>query len=111
MDINIREVKPVDIEYLINSGWPKINLPELQSYRNDHFTETGERKRSFTGYPEQVWITETGGRVVGYLHFFTDCWDGYEDTIIGLSVDPSLPPEDAKSIKEKLETELRLREP
>lgn len=113
MGIIIREAKSVaDIENIIEvcrlQG--KV-LSELNDYRRKYFTETGTRKNIFTGYPDTVLMAEHDGRLVGYLHFYEDCWEGYEKILVSSKTSPSLSPRYAEVVRLALEEEFNLREP
>ena len=111
MNISIRNACLQDVKYIIDCGWPGVPRSELQKYCNIYFGSDGKPKGIPTGYPEKVWVAKSDDRIVGYLHFFTDCWDGYATVVLSLVVDSSLPSEEIRMIREKLETELRLSEP
>lgn len=112
MEIKLRDARVEDIVFLLSCHWPGTDATELQMYRDHRFDESGNRKNWQTGYPETVWIAESeDGKNLGYLHFFTDCWDGYQDTILALVVDPKLSHAERKLVEGMLETALREREP
>ena len=91
MIIRVREGGFSDIELLIQACQLQgTALFELERWRTFRFTETGEPKNFVTGYPETVLVAESEGRVIGYLHFFIDCWDGYDTEIILKGYDPGL---------------------
>lgn len=112
MEITIRDAIWTDLGKILRSCNPEDNaLSEFQNYWQTHFTEDGRTSRPFTGYPEEVWVAEHENRIVGYLHFFVDCWDGYEYVILSLGTALSLSPENASQVKSQLEEALRFREP
>ncbi|OGZ95249.1 MAG: hypothetical protein A3I44_05515 [Candidatus Sungbacteria bacterium RIFCSPLOWO2_02_FULL_51_17] len=102
MDITIRDARPEDIQWLLLCAWRGTDHCELTNFAQKHFSPDGERKHFLTGYPESAWVAEMNGRIVGYIHFFTDCWDGYQNELLGIAVDPALPSEDARRVEEVL---------
>ena len=91
MDITIRQAEYCDIEKIIQTCRPEGRaLEELVSYRKKYFTESGKREYFLEGFPETLRVAEYNGLIAGYLHFFTDCWDGYEDKLPSLGVNPNL---------------------
>lgn len=112
MEITIRDAEWIDLQTIIHLCSPEGRaLAELQDYWQRHFTVDGKMQRPFTGYPEEVWVAEYDGRIVGYLHFFVDCWEGYEYVILSLRTAASLSAENALEVRGQLEEALRLREP
>lgn len=110
--VKVRDARLEDVDMLLSTRWPGINASELRKYKDSHFDETGVLKHPFGGYPEQVWVAVSEDEtILGYLHFFTDCWDGYEDTVIALAVDPQLSWAKSAMARSTLETTLREREP
>lgn len=112
MDIEIRDAKFADIEKIFGVCRPEGREHlELVSYKDRYFTQTGKKRSPVSGYPEVLWVAECESRIVGYLHFYVDCWDGYEDNLIALKIDPALSDERTKEVKQKLEEEFHLHEP
>lgn len=110
--VKVRDAKLEDVDMLLSTRWPGIDASELRKYKDSHFDETGIRKGPFGGYPEQVWVAVSEDEtILGCLHFFTDCWDGYEDTVISLAADPRIPQAQSAFVRGTLETTLREREP
>lgn len=102
MDVTIRDARLSDVKYVLSCNWPGIVRGELHNFGRDCFSEDGARMLFLTGYPETFFVAEIEGRVVGYLHFFTDCYDDYHDEILGTAVDPTLSSEGAATVREKL---------
>ncbi len=111
MRLSIRNADLHDVQNIIDSKWPGIALSELLKFRDAYFDTNGKYRRFLTGYPDTVWVAKLGNRALGYLHFYTDCWDGNKDTLIALVIDPSLSTDDQRKIKEKLKKEFDLNEP
>ena len=109
MGITIREVNSVaDIEKIIEICRPEVKaLSELKDYRKKYFTESGENKNTFIAFPDTILMAEYNGRLVGYLHFYEDCYEGYEKVLVSLNTIPLLFREDAEKVKQKLEEEFR----
>lgn len=110
MEIRVRDALLDDVQFLLRCGWPSVVIGALTHYRRSYFDEDGKHKTVHTGFPEEVLVAETAGRIVGYIHFFIDCYDGYEHRQIGLSVDPSLEENSRREVREKIEEEFRLYE-
>ncbi len=62
----------------------------------------GGHKPVRTGFPTDAAVAKEDGRIVGYIQWCTDCWDGYERTIDFCAVDSPIPPARAADIEEAL---------
>ena len=102
MDITIRDAQPEDIQWLLLCAWRVVDRYELDRFGQKYFSRDGNKRSFMTGYPESAWVAEMNGRIVGYIHFFTDCWDGYQNEVLGSAVDPALSQEDARKVEEAL---------
>lgn len=112
MEITLRDAVYSDIEKIIQVCSVTGNaLDELKKYCDKYFTPDGKDKKVPTAQPDTILIAEFQERIVGYLHFWTDCYDGNENTLISLGTDPALSQEDAKKVKQILEEEFLLTEP
>lgn len=113
MDINIRvaaeSATRQDIEAVIRAAWPGVALEELQGFCDARFAIDGARQSAHAvgRGNEDVFVAEVNGKIVAYLHFFTETWDNYEDFIIAQAEDPSLSPVEAAEVREALERLLR----
>lgn len=108
----IRESKWSDLDEIERRIRPQGQaLREFQTYRHLYFTESGQPKTVRTGYPDTILVAERRGSIIGYLHFYTDCWDGYETTLIACATDPALGSHEAMIVRGELELAWRLHEP
>lgn len=106
MEIVVRRVEWKEVQQIIENCRPeKKALAELERYRKDYFGETGERVMFRTGHPDEVQVAILDDRIVGYLHYYTDCWDDYQKILITITVDSSLPSEHVQAVKKQLEEE------
>jgi len=112
MQIIIREVRFSDLEQIFKICQLKgPDLKELQDFRKKYYTEYGESEDVRTGFPDEVLVAEVSGKIVGYLHFYTDCWEGYEKVLVSVGSDLTYSYKDRREIEEKLKQEFQLREP
>ncbi|HEY4493032.1 MAG TPA: hypothetical protein VJB98_00185 [Candidatus Paceibacterota bacterium] len=111
MNINIRvaaeSATREDIEVVIYAAWPGAVIKELKEFCEARFAPNGERKSAGARNNEDVFVAEVDGKIVGYLHFFTETWDNYEDHIIARAEDPSLSTAEAAEVRGALELLLR----
>lgn len=112
MEIMVRLGRFQDLGHIIKNCLPEGgSLEKLQRYQRLYFTESGEPKKVATGLPDEILVAEWENRIVGYLHFYTDCWDNYEKIKISLRIDPVFSYEIQKVIRESLEKEFATQEP
>lgn len=77
-------------------------LRMLVYYGYSSFDSDGRQRHIRTGYPEELLLAVVDGRIVGCIHFFTDCWGGYEKRILFLAVDRRLSADEARLVESKL---------
>lgn len=106
MEVTVREAKRAEIKQIIVYFHPTgCALKELVDY------EAKSDKAQLTGHPDTILVAESDNGIVGYLHFYTDCWEGYEKNLLSVGIDLSLSSEDFAWVEAKLKEEFDLYEP
>jgi|GEM_PF-5101779 len=97
MVLNVRKLKADDFPVLhkMMSGDEKAlgQLGELQTKRE---------KGGHSGFPDSVIVALEDDVIVGYQHWYTDCWEGYEIVPVGSNVLSSLSSETQKDVQNLL---------
>lgn len=106
MEFRVREAEFADISKLLTACWLGTSVATISEYFSKYFDPEGKRRHFLTGHPDTFLVAEADGKVVGYIHYWTDCWEDYEKYLVSLSVDPSIPAKDALTIRKQLETEM-----
>lgn len=105
MDFNIRHAERKDILHLLRKrNWQGVNVGELTKFISKYFDGSGKQLSIHTGHPDTVLVVFSGRRIIGYIHYWTDCWEGYEKYLVGLAVDPKVLGGDAEAVRKQLMT-------
>ena len=78
------------------------NVARFDWYVSEYFSSTGERLPVRTGFPDSALVAKENNSAVGYIQWFTDCYDGYADTIEICAADSPFPSARASEIQERM---------
>jgi len=106
MDVIVRGATSADVRFLIESSWLGANITELKQLQATYFDKNDKYAPRLTGYPERCLVAENEGRVVGFIHYFTDNWDDGRDEIISQATNHHLLVGEAKQVLEQLSRDL-----
>ena len=92
MEIIVSELKTLEELDVIDSLAPTMGKAkrELASYREKYFDTHGKPPNPTTGQPDTILIAKQDDTIIGYLHWWTNCWDNDEVQIIATGIDLSL---------------------
>ncbi len=83
----------------------------ISEYKRKHFDEDGNRKNQLSFFSDTIYAVKYRGKVVGFVHFYTDYSDAYQNILESLVIRPNLNPILKRAVKKLLERIVEESEP